>query len=114
MSFDDTNNVTLLKFDGDSLPPETEVLVLEDSAVDRGAMERYAAKSDLNLAFHFVETLEALKSTLERKQFHLSILDYHVPDGTFRLYSEGRFIARDVAPNHRECASKVGPQCEGQ
>ncbi len=101
MSFEDKTNVTLLQFQAESIPAQTQVLVLEDCATDRRAMERYAAKTDLDLDFHFVETLEALKDVIETKQFHLAILDYHVPDGTG--LEALKVVARSFL--NRECAT---------
>jgi|GEM_PF-1631515 len=101
MSFDDHGNITLLYNKADGVPRKADVLLLEDDKVDREAIKRAALKADLDLNFHYAETLADFSDQLDAAEFDLAILDFRLPDGTgleaLRLVAQSK--------NNRACAT---------
>jgi len=83
MSFeDDLKKIAPFPYSHGDVSKVLNVIVLEDSHVDRHFIECAVEQSDLKLECTHAETLKVFETEVASKSFDLAMLDFYLPDGT--------------------------------
>lgn len=82
MPDDPMRKVMQLPIHAEGVPKRIKTLIVDDSELDKKAIKRLADTAGLELDFHDVSGIDALREALEETVFDLVLLDYTLPDGT--------------------------------